>query len=59
MEYESASYELYIPLISLSKAKKYTELLCKNMGGCLGPEDVYVEYKSTNYGVKVSWGGGC
>lgn len=57
--YEGANYELFIPLISAKEAKKLVDRLCRNMGGCLGPDEVDVKYKETKDGVKVEWGGGC
>ena len=57
--YEGAHYELFIPLISAKEAKKIVDRLCRNMGGCLGPDEVDVKYKETKDGVKVDWGGGC
>lgn len=58
-EYEGESFELYIPIITTEQAKKLLERLCKNMGGCLTPEEVNVTYELFQDGVLISWGGGC
>jgi hypothetical protein len=58
-EHESASYELYIPLLSIEQAKNLLEPLCRNMGGCLTPEDVNVTFETFQDGVLLKWGGGC
>ena len=57
--YEGQAFELFVPLLSAKEAKKLLNRLCKNMGGCLGPDEVDVKYTETNDGVKVVWGGGC
>jgi hypothetical protein len=57
--YEYQNFELFIPLLSTIEAKKLVNRLCKNMGGCLGPDEVEVKYSETKDGVKVEWGGGC
>ena len=58
-EYEGALYQLFIPLLKLSDVKKHIERLCKNMGGCIQPEEMEITFEETEFGVKVSWGGGC
>jgi hypothetical protein len=57
--YEAQEFELFIPLLTAKQAKKVVNRLCKNMGGCLGPDEVDVKYTETKDGVKVEWGGGC
>jgi hypothetical protein len=57
--YEYQSFELFIPLLTTIEAKKIVNRLCKNMGGCLGPDEVEVKYSETKDGVKVEWSGGC
>jgi hypothetical protein len=57
--YEGQSFELFIPLLTVNQAKKLVDRLCRNMGGCLGPDEVDVKYKETKDGVMVEWGGGC
>ena len=57
--YEGEGYVLFIPLLTAKEAKKLVDRLCRNMGGCLGPDEVDVKYKETKDGVKVEWGGGC
>ncbi len=58
-EFEGASYELFIPLVTIADAKKNIDRLCKNMGGCTPPEEMEVHYEQANNGIKVYWGGGC
>ncbi|MHA8083224.1 hypothetical protein ACST14_07360 [Aquirufa sp. A-Brett2-15D] len=57
--YEYQSFELFIPHLKANEAKRLVNRLCKNMGGCLGPDEVEVKYSETKDGVKVEWGGGC
>jgi hypothetical protein len=57
--FEIHEYELFIPLLNAKEAKKVVERLCKNMGTCMGPDEVDVKYTETKDGVKVEWGGGC
>lgn len=57
--YEGQAFELFVPLLSAKEAKKLLNRLCKNMGGCLGPDEVNVKYTEAKDGVKVEWGGGC
>lgn len=57
--YEGAHYELFIPMLNAKEAKKIVDRLCRNMGGCLAPDEVNVKYEETKDGVKVEWGGGC
>lgn len=59
LEYEGVIYQLFIPLLNLSDAKKNIDKLCRNMGGCIQPEEMKIEYKETEFGIKVTWGGGC
>jgi hypothetical protein len=58
-EHEGASYDLFIPMISIIEGKKLTQVLCKNMGGCTPPEEVEVVYEEVMGGILVHWGGGC
>jgi hypothetical protein len=57
--YEGEGYVLFLPLLTAKEAKKLVDRLCRNMGGCLGPDEVDVKYKETKDGVMVEWGGGC
>jgi hypothetical protein len=57
--YEAQDFELFIPFVSAIEAKKIVDRLCRNMGGCLGPNVVDVKYTETKDGVMVEWGGGC
>jgi hypothetical protein len=57
--YEGEGYVLFLPLLTAKEAKKLVDRLCRNMGGCLGPDEVDVKYKESKDGVKVEWGGGC
>lgn len=57
--YEYQSFTLFIPIRSTDTVKNGLERLCKNMGGCLGPEEVEISYDVEKNGVKISWGGGC
>jgi hypothetical protein len=57
--YEGQGFVLFIPLLNDKEAKKLVDRLCRNMGGCLGPDEVDVTYTVTKDGVKVVWGGGC
>lgn len=59
MVYEGQGFVLFIPLLNAKEAKKLVDRLCRNMGGCLGPDEVEVRYTVTKDGVKVEWGGGC
>ena len=59
MEYEGAVYELFIPLLSIIDVKKNIDKLCRKMGGCVGDEEMRIDYKETDFGVNVKWGGGC
>jgi hypothetical protein len=58
-EYEGASYELFIPLLKMADVKKIADRLCKNMGGCIRPEEMEIQYEQSMNGVNVYWGGGC
>ena len=58
-EHEGASYELYVPLLSIAHVKKNIDRLCRNMGGCIPPEEMEISYEIHEFGVMVSWGGGC
>lgn len=57
--YENQSYSLYIPMDSEDTVRNGIERLCKNMGGCFGPEEVDVTYEGSGEGLLVTWGGGC
>jgi outer membrane murein-binding lipoprotein Lpp len=57
--YEYASYTLFIPIRSTEIVKNGLERLCKNMGGCLSPEEVDISYDVEKSGIKISWEGGC
>lgn len=59
LEHEGASYILFLPFLKAADVKKNLEKICRNMGGCVAPEDVNFNIKETHYGVLVSWGGGC
>jgi hypothetical protein len=59
IEYEGASYDLFIPMLSIIEGKNLIQNLCKNMGGCTPPEEVEVEFKEFMGGILVTWGGGC
>jgi hypothetical protein len=58
-EFESNMFVLYVPILDVSFVKKQVDRLCRSMGGCLGPNEVNVRYELTDFGVKVSFGGGC
>ncbi|NBP59113.1 hypothetical protein EBU71_21690 [bacterium] len=58
-EYEGAIYQLFIPLINLTDVKKNIDRLCRNMGGCISPEEMEINYEVTEFGIKITWGGGC
>jgi hypothetical protein len=58
-EYEGQQYQLFIPLLNSSDVRKHIDKLCKNMGGCVSPEDMNINYEETEFGIKVTWGGGC
>lgn len=58
-EYEGSSYQLYIPVLEIQDVKRLIDRLCRNMGGCVSSEDMEINYEKTDFGVKVSWGGGC
>jgi uncharacterized protein YjhX (UPF0386 family) len=58
-EHEGALYQLFIPMLSEKDIKKNIERLCKNMGGCVPVEEMVIEYEQTEFGVRISWGGGC
>jgi len=58
-EFEGSLYQLFIPLLKLSDVKRNIERLCKNMGGCLQPEEMEIKYEETDFGIKITWGGGC
>jgi hypothetical protein len=58
-EHEGASFEMFIPLLNLADAKRIVDRLCRNMGGCLKPQEVNVDYEQVDHGIKVYWGGGC
>ena len=59
LEHEGASYILFLPFLKAADVKKNLEKICRNMGGCIPPEDVNFNIEETHYGVLVSWGGGC
>ena len=59
LEHEGASYQLYIPILETQDAQKMIDRLCRNMGGCVSSDEMEVNYEKTDFGVKVSWGGGC
>lgn len=59
LEYEGHAYQLFIPLLKLVDVKKNIDKLCKNMGGCVQPEEMEIEYEETEFGIKITWGGGC
>jgi len=29
------------------------------MGGCISPEEMEINYEVTEFGIKITWGGGC
>jgi chromosome segregation ATPase len=58
-EHEGALYQLFIPMSSEKDIKKNIERLCKNMGGCVPVEEMLIEYEETEFGIRISWGGGC
>lgn len=58
-EYEGHLYQLFIPLLNSSDVRKHIDKLCKNMGACVSPEDMTINYEETEFGIKVTWGGGC
>jgi hypothetical protein len=58
-EHEGALYQLFIPMLSEKDIKKNIERLCKNMGGCVPKEEMIIEYEQTEFGIRISWGGGC
>ena len=58
-EHEGALYQLFIPMLSEKDVKKNIERLCKNMGGCVPVEEMVIEYEQTEFGIRISWGGGC
>lgn len=58
-EHEGALYQLFIPMLSEKDIKKNIERLCKNMGGCVPVEEMVIEYEQTEFGIRISWGGGC
>lgn len=58
-EYEGSSYQLYIPVLEIQDVKRLIDRLCRNMGGCVSSDEMQVNYEKTDFGVKVSWGGGC
>jgi len=58
-EYEGQLYQLFIPLLNSSDVRKHIDKLCKNMGACVSPEDMNINYEETEFGIKVTWGGGC
>ena len=59
LEYEGVIYQLFIPLLNLTDVKKNIDKLCKNMGGCIQPEEMEIKYEETEFGIKITWGGGC
>ena len=59
LEHEGASYQLYIPILETQDAQKMIDRLCRNMGGCINPSEMEITYEKTDFGVKVTWGGGC
>ena len=59
LEHEGASYQLYIPILETQDAQKMIDRLCRNMGGCINPSEMLITYERTEFGVKVTWGGGC
>ena len=58
-EYEGSIYQLFIPLLNLTDVKKNIDKLCKNMGGCVQPDEMEIKYEETEFGIKITWGGGC
>ena len=58
-EHEGALYQLFIPMLSEKDIKKNIERLCENMGGCVPVEEMVIEYEQTEFGIRISWGGGC
>jgi hypothetical protein len=57
---EVVNYELFVPLVEGDRIKPFIDKLCKKMGGCLGEDEVNVEYNDLpGRGVIVSWEGGC
>jgi hypothetical protein len=58
-EHEGALYQLFIPMLSEKDIKKNIERLCKNIGGCVPKEEMIIEYEQTEFGIRISWGGGC
>jgi hypothetical protein len=59
LEYEGSIYQLFIPLLNLTDVKKNVDKLCRNMGGCVQPEEMEIKYEETEFGIKITWGGGC
>ena len=57
--YEYQSFTLFIPIRSTDIVKNGLERLCKNLGGCFGPEETDISYEVEKNGVKISWEGGC
>jgi hypothetical protein len=57
--YEYQSFTLFIPIRSTDIVKNGLERLCKNMGGCFGPEETEISYVVEKNGIKISWEGGC
>jgi hypothetical protein len=51
-EHERASYQLFIPLITISDAKKNIENLCKKMGYCITPEKMKIDFFFCSENVK-------
>ena len=58
-EHEGSLYQLFIPVLEIQDVKRLIDRLCRNMGGCISSDEMEVNYEKTDFGVKVSWGGGC
>ena len=58
-EHEGSMYQLFIPVLEIQDVKRLIDRLCRNMGGCVSSNEMEVNYEKTDFGVKVSWGGGC
>ncbi|MDP4637354.1 MAG: hypothetical protein NWR96_10075 [Crocinitomicaceae bacterium] len=58
-EHEGSMYQLFIPVLEIQDVKRLIDRLCRNMGGCVSSDEMEVNYEKTDFGVKVSWGGGC
>ena len=58
-EFEGSSYNLFVPILDISFLKKQLDRLCRNMGGCTEPKEMKINYELTEFGVKISFSGGC